>query len=259
MKFYKLSTVLVTAILLSACAKAPDNQLLVFLDSEQGIKPYQTRVIVTPTEVRFDDGAGSKSYTLFDRTSRIARTVDMDERTILEMHPKSVKVKPPFALTYDTKDLGDMKDAPKIMGKAPKHYQDFTNNKLCFDVIAVDGLMPQVVQALSEFHQMLASDSAVTFNNIPADLQDPCSIAMNTFAPTRYLQHGFPIHWWRTGYSRMLVDYKEHYQPDPKLFEIPSGYFTYSVQQVRDGVVDLDKRKIRKPQPEKNSNAGVSS
>lgn len=250
MMFNKFTPLLVTAVLCSACTKAPDNQMLVFLDSEQGLQPYQTRIIVTPIQVRFDDGQGSKSYTLFDRKSRIARTVDTEERTILEMHPKSVKVKPPFALNYEVKNLGDINDAPKIMGKTPIHYQDYTNNKLCYDVIAVNGLLPQVVQALSEYHQMLASDSAVTFNNMPADMQDPCSIAMNTFAPTRYLQHGFPIHWWRPGYSRMLVDYKEHYQPDPKLFEIPGDYFTYTVQQVRAGLVDLDNRKIRSLPPE---------
>jgi hypothetical protein len=242
---FKSMPVLLLSVSLFACAKAPDNQLLVFEESEQDVQPYQTRVIITPTQIRFDDGEHSKSFTLFDRTSRIARTVDLEQRTILEMHPKSVKVDPPFALNYRAKDLGEMKDAPKIMGTAPKHFQEYTNDKLCFDEITVAGLMPQAVQALAEFQELLASDSMVTFNNMPADMQEPCSIAMNTFAPTRYLQHGFPIQQWHPGYSRMLVDYKEHYQPDPKLFEIPSGYFTYTVQQVRDGVVDLDNRKIR--------------
>ena len=251
MKLYKFVPVLVMAVMFSACHKTPENQLLIFQESEQGIQPYQTRIIVTPTQVRFDDGEGSKSYTLFDRKNRIARTIDTEQHTILEMHPKSVKIEPPFALNYSVKDLGELKDAPKITGKVPRHYQDYTNDQLCFDVITVDGLMPQVVQALQEFKELLASDSAVTFNNMPADLQDPCSIAMNTFATTRYLQHGFPIQQWWPGHSQMLVDYKEHYQPDPKLFEIPADYFSYTVQQIRDGVVDLDNRKILSPTTEK--------
>jgi hypothetical protein len=254
MKFYKVMPVLAMAVLVAAChptSTTPNSQLLVFQESEQDIQPYQTRIIVTPTQVRFDDGEGSKSYTLFDRKAHIARTIDTEQRTILEMHAKSIKVEPPFALNYSVKDLGEMKDAPKIMGKLPRHYQDYTNNKLCFDIITVDGLMPEAVQALSEFQELLASDSAVTFNNMPADMQDPCSIAMDTFAPTRYLQHGFPIQQWRPGYSRMLVDYQDDYHPDPKLFEIPADYFTYSVQQVRDGVVDLAGRKILSPQVEK--------
>lgn len=250
MSLYKSIPVLMLSVLLFSCARAPDNQLLVFQETEQGVQPYQTRVIITPTQVRFDDGEKSNSFTLFDRTSRIARTVDAEQHTILEMHPKAVTIKPPFALNYELKDLGEMKDAPKIVGKLPRHYQDYTNNKLCYDVITVAGLMPEAVKALSEFQELLASDSAVTFNNMPADMQEPCSIAMNTFAPTRYLQHGFPIHQWHPGYSRMLVDYKEHYVPDPQLFEIPSGYFTYTIQQVRDGVVDLDNRKIHSLEPE---------
>ena len=248
---HKLAPLLIMAALVSSCDKPPDSQLLVFMESEQDVQPYQSRIIVTPTQMRLDDGESSKSYTLYDRKSHIARTIDTVQRTILEMHPKSVKVEPPFALTYTVKDLGEMKDAPKIMGKIPKHYQDYANNQLCFDVITVEGLMPQAVQALKEFQQLLASDSAVTFNNMPADMQDPCSIAMDTFAPTRFLQHGFPIQQWRPGYSRMLVDYKQQYQPDPKLFEIPAGYFSYSVQQIRDGVVDLDARKILSPTAEK--------
>lgn len=236
------------ALILAACSpKPPDDQMLMFMISEQGLAPYQNRIIITPEQIRFDDGEGSKSYTLYDRKHHIARTIDPDQKTILEMHLKTVKAEPPFALSYSVKDLGEMADAPKIMGKLPRRYQEYVNDKLCFDVISIDGLMPQAVQALAEFQQLLASDSAETVNNLPADMQDPCSLAMSTFAPTHYLQHGFPIHQWHPGYSRMLVDYKEHYQADPKLFEIPNGYFSYSVQQVRDGLVDLDNRKIRTP------------
>lgn len=252
MSFYKVVFVVALAALLTACQQdPPNNQLLVFLNRESGLQPYQTRIIVTPTTVRLDDGQGSKSYTLFDRKSRIARSVDTEKHTVLIIRPKSIKVKPPVKLQYQVKDLGDMKDAPKVMGKTPQHFQQYANNKLCFDVIAVKGLLPQAIKALEEYHEMLASDSMVTVNNMPADMQDPCELARSTFAPTQYLQHGFPIQEWRKGYSQMLVDYKQHYQPDPKLFEIPSGYFTYSVQQIRDGLVDLDNRKILSPPKQK--------
>jgi len=250
MSLYKITPLVLIPFLLSACvSKPPDNQLLIFLETETGIQPYQVRVIVTPTQMRFDDGNDSKSYTLFDRVNQIARTVDTEQRTILEMHPKSVEVEPPFALNYHIKDLGDMKDAPMIMGKHPRHYQDYTNDKLCYDVVSVKGMLPGAVKALSEFQQLLASDSKETVNNMPADMLDPCSIAMDTFAPTRFLQHGFPVHQWRPGFSKMLVDYKDHYMPDPKLFELPSGYFSYTVQQIRDGLVDLENRKLREVPP----------
>lgn len=244
MQFNKLILVPVMAISLSACQKPPENQLIVFLETEQGAEPYKTRIIVTPNVVRFDDGEGSSAYLLFDRKTRTARNIDAEKKTIMELHAKSVKINPPFELTHSVRDLGEMKDAPTIMGKIPKHYQDLTNDQLCFDVIAIEGLMPAAVQALKEFQELLASDSATTFNEIPADMHNPCDMAMSTFAPTRYLQHGFPIQHWRAGYSRMLVDYKDPYKTDPKLFDIPTGYFVFSVQQLRDGVVDFEKREI---------------
>jgi hypothetical protein len=245
MKYCKAVLLLVFLFSIAACQKAPESQLVVFLEKESGIDPYQTRIIVTPTVVRFDDGEGSRSYLIFDRKNRVARNVDLDNKTVLEMYAKKVKIEPPVALHYTVKDLGDLQDAPKIMGKSPRHYQDLANDQLCFDVIAVDKLMPEAVEALKEFQELLASDSAVTFNSIPADMRDPCSMSMSTFAPARYLMHGFPIQQWRPGYSRTLIDYKEHYQADPKLFVIPDGLFTYSLQQVRDGVVDLENHKIR--------------
>lgn len=252
MSICKVIPVLALMGALAACAQnPPNNQLLVFMNSEKGLKPYRTRIIVTPTTVRLDDGKGSKSYTLFDRKTRIARSVNTEKHTILVIKPKSIKVKPPIKLQYSVKDLGDMEGAPKVMGKYPKHYQQYANKKLCLDVIAVKGMLPQAIKALKEYHEMLASDSKVTVDNMPADMQDPCELARSTFAPTQYLQHGFPIQRWRKGYSKLLVDYKQNYHPDPKLFEIPSGYFTYSVQQVRDGLVDLDNRKILSPPKKK--------
>lgn len=254
MKFYKIVSVLVLTSVVAACQHAPNNQLLIFLNSEQGLKPYQTRIIVTPKLIRLDDGAGSTSYTIFDRATRIARSVDNKQHTILIINPKSRKVEPPFKLHNVDKDLGEMKDAPKVMGKVPHHYQQYTNNKLCNNLIAVDGMLPEAVKAIAEYREMLADDSMATVNDMPADMQDPCALSRNTFAPTRYLQHGFPIQQWRPGYSRMLINYKEHYQPDPKLFEIPQGYFTYTVQQIREGLVDLDDRKILNPAPQKKQN-----
>lgn len=244
MRLFKFVFLLWMAIFYSACQKAPENQLIVFMEREEGVEPYQTRIIVTPTHVRFDDGEGANAYLLFDRKTRTARNVDVEKKTVMELHTKSIKIEPPFALNHAVKDLGEMKDAPTIMGKLPRHYQELTNDQVCFDVITIEGLMPQAVQALTEFHLLLASDSMTTFNEIPADMHEPCEMAMSTFAPTRYLQHGFPIQQWRGGYSRMLVDYKEHYQAEPGLFAIPEGYFHYSLQQLRDGLVDFEKREI---------------
>ena len=105
-------------------------------------------------------------------------------------------------------------------------------------MIAVPGLMPDVVIALREFSELLASDSKVTFNTLPAELQKPCDISMNTFAPGRHLEFGFPIQEWSmNGSGRSLLDYQLDYQPDQALFDLPQDYRQFTVQEFREGKV----------------------
>ena len=80
--------------------------------------------------------------------------------------------------------------------------------------------------------------SKVTFNNLPADLQKPCNISMNTFAAGRHLALGFPIQEWSEyGSGRALVDYQLNFQPDASLFVLPADYHHFTVQEFREGKV----------------------
>ena len=100
-------------------------------------------------------------------------------------------------------------------------------------------MLPDMRKAMQTFAEILAGDSAVTFNSIPADMQNACDMAGNTFSPSRHLKLGFPIQEWKEGYSRTLLEYKEDYPIDPKLFELPKDYFQFSVQDFREGKVKL--------------------
>ena len=104
--------------------------------------------------------------------------------------------------------------------------------------------MPEAVAALKEYHLLLASDSAMTFNVMPADMHDPCAISMSTFAPTRHLEFGFPVQEWKPGYARNLQNYDPDYQVDPELLTLPKDYFSYFIQEYREGRVDLENRKV---------------
>ncbi len=229
---------------LGACQETPKNQLLLFLEGEKGVEPYQTRIIVTPDYMRFDEGDQSTTFLLINRKQNIAYSVDHDEKTIMRVEHQDTELKAPFELKYTVTELDDFNDAPEIKNSKPQHRQLFVNDQLCLDVVSVDGLMPEVVAALKEYHQLLASDSAVTFNTIPADMHDPCAISMSTFAPTRYLEYGFPVQEWKPSHARSLENYDEDYQADPKLFSLPENYFSYSVQEFREGRVDVANRKI---------------
>lgn len=229
-------------LFLIACQSQTQGNLIVFSENEEGVDPYQTRIISTRDYLRIDDGEGSQDYIIYDRNKQAIYSISFEMHSVMVVQKKSVDLKPPIKLTHKENDLGDMKGAPKINGRQPRHYQYVTNGQVCVDVVSVKGLMPDTLKGMREYQAVLASDSAVTFGALPADLHDPCDISMSTFAPTRHLQNGFPVQEWKPGYSRILVDYKQGYKADPKLFELPKGYHVYKVQDLRSGKVDFIKR-----------------
>lgn len=234
--------ILFSALFLLACTKMDQGNLLItFVEQERDVEPYETRIIVTKKFLRFDDGEGAENFVLFDREKRIVYSVEHDESTVMAVHEKKFmndeRLKPPFKLRNSVK-VFDMDDAPTVEGAKPVHYQLLTNNKACYDVIAAEGLLPEAVKALREFHTVMASDSATTFQNIPADLHNACDMTHSTFSPVRHLQFGFPIReWGKREYSRTLIDYKTQYEVDEKLFEFPQGFRHFTVEQLRQGSV----------------------
>jgi hypothetical protein len=230
---------------LFACAeKEQGDTLLMFMEKESGVEPFQTRMIVTKDFIRIDDGQVSDSFVLFDRANKIVYSTNPADKAVMAVHekkfPQDKKLEPPFALTHSVKELSELKDSPKIGGMKAKHYQLITNDKICYDVVAVKDLLPEAVKALREFHSLMATDSAQTFNNMPADMHDACDMTLTTFAPTQYLQFGFPIQeWGKREYVRTLINYQEDYKADPKLFVLPEGYQRYTVQELREGKVTL--------------------
>ncbi len=212
--------------------------LLNFVEFEKSVEPYATRLIVTNKYLRFDDGEGSVDFVLFDRQDHVIYSVNSSEATIMAVHEKQFEIKPPFELELTHTKLANLQDAPTIAGKQAQHYQFSANGERCYDVVAVQGLMPDVVAALREFDELLASDSKITFATLPADLQKPCDISMNTFAPGRHFDFGFPIQEWSmNGSGRSLLDYQLDYQADPALFVLPTDYRQYNVQDFREGKV----------------------
>lgn len=230
--------------LLGGCDKAeqtPEKKTSVkidFMEYEKYVEPYPTRLIVTDKFMRFDDGEGSTSFILFNRDSDTIYSVNDEDRTVMSMGLRKIDLEPPMKLELEEHNLGTLEDAPSIQGMEPLHFQFTANGDICYDVVAVKGLMPDVVDAMQAFTAVLANDSKVTFNNIPADLHNACDMSMSTFAAGRHFKHGFPIQEWSTnGDGRSLVDYDENYTPDPALFKLPEEYQHFSIQEMREGKV----------------------
>ena len=230
---------------LTSCAnKEYGDTMVLFVEQEDGVEPFQTRMIITKKFLRIDDGKDSASFVLYDREKGVVYSTNPSEERVMAIHEKKLKkgevFNPPFKLVHSSKEMPEMKDAPKINETPAKHYQLITNDKICYDVVAVKGFMPHVVKALTQFHNHMATDSIVTFNNMPADLHDACDMTATTFKPTRQFEFGFPIQeWGKRGYSRSLVDFDMEFKADPKLFVLPKDYHHYTVQELREGKVQF--------------------
>ena len=242
MQYFKIFVAISMALLLVACNSKPSEVKILFIEQEPGVEPYQTRLIVTGDYMRFDDGEGSIDFVLFDRNKNIIYSANSGEQTVMSVAAKKIAdMKPPFELKQDVKKLGALKDAPKIQDKSPLHYQFFTNDTLCYDVVAVKDLLPDVVKAMQAFQAVLASDSKLTFNTMPADMHNACNMSMSTFAAGQHLQYGFPVQEWTpAGTGRALIDFDINYKADKKLFELPENYQLYSVQDYREGKVKFE-------------------
>lgn len=235
---------MMSSILFSCAAKEQGDTLVLFMEQEKDVEPYQTRMIVTNQYVRIDDGEGSNSFVLYDRKKKVVYSINPDEKSVMAIHEKKLKkgekFEPPFKLSHSVKEMPAMKDSPTVNGKSAKHFQLITNDEICYDVVSIKGLMPEVVKALTEFHNHMATDSIVTFNNMPADMHNACDMTTTTFKPARQLEFGFPIQeWGKREYMRSLVDYQPNYKTDPKLFVFPEGYKHYTVQDLREGKVSF--------------------
>lgn len=209
----------------------------VFVEQENGIAPFETRMLHNSKYLRIDDGEGSSDYVLFDREARTIYSVTGATRSILIVEEREMDAEPPFKLDLKETHIEPKEAFPEVEGREPLHYRLDANGEECSHVVAVDGLMPEGVEAMRELGQVLAGDSAATFSQIPADLHDACEMAANTFAPDRHLQFGFPIQEWdESGYSRYLQDYDVAYVPEEEnLFSLPEDYARATIEDVRAG------------------------
>ena len=214
--------------------KTAQNLLLVFADQEESVEPYKTRVIVTPDFMRFDYGEGATDFLLFDRKQKTIYSVIQESKSVTVITSNAVDIKPPFDLKLSNKQIHDLKDAPTMDGVKPQHHVYLSGEQVCFEVLSVPGFLPAYVLAMQEFNTILANDSALTLNGMPADMQDGCSLAKDVFAPNRHFQAGFPIQQWGSDGTRTeLLEFKKDYQADKTLFEIPAGYNRLNIQDIR--------------------------
>lgn len=169
-----------------------------------------------------DDSEKDSGFVLYDRKAKVIYSVSSEEQQIIKVSNVPVTMPSPIALKLRSVKLAMDENAPLINGKKTQNHQIFVNDKLCYNLITVPGLMPDAVLAMSNFNQVLAGQQAETLRYIPADLHEACDLARHTFYPQKHLENGFPLMFQavdETGkienvkYSRTLINFKQQDVP----------------------------------------------
>ena len=167
--------VLFFTVLLAGCDqsanKGSENLMLMFADQEEDVEPFQTRILLTPDYIRFDEGEGAVDYLIFDRKQKTIYSVVQESKSITIVSAQAMDVKSPIELKLSHKLIDDMQDAPTMEGIKPQHHVYMAGDKICFEVISVQGFLPAFATAMKEFNTVLANDSAVRSEEHTSELQ----------------------------------------------------------------------------------------
>lgn len=233
----RLSVAAWAAVLLLVACAAPSGEgyLLMFNEKDAVTDFSPTRMIVTAAYLRIDEGPASDGFVLFDRRARTIYSVSDEDKTILVIEEQAGDFAPPKGLEHRVEEV-PLEGAPAVGGRKVRHYNLYTNERRCYELFAVEGLLEEPRRALEEYRRVLAQEHAQVASLTPADMQDQCDLANNVLLPARHLAHGFPIRMQDVfGRVRNLQDYDVHYRPDPALFVLPAGYRRYTPAEMRGG------------------------
>lgn len=228
------------AAALAACTHAapPDKgTALYFVEQEEGAEAGRTRMLVTAEYLRIDDGADAGDFVLYRRDEKTIYSVNTTDGLVLVIAHRR-PAPSPAELTH-TVQREDSEAMPAVAGRKVSHYRLLTNGQVCYDLYAVEGLLPDAVAALREYRESLAGEQAAALAFTPEEMQSPCDLANNVYLPARHLAHGLPIRLTETTRNPTrtriteLVDYKTGLAIDPALFRVPESYRRMTIEELR--------------------------
>lgn len=239
LKIFFPMLLLAAVVAAPGCARTPvpaGATAVYIVEHEPDFEPVRTRMIVTPQFLRIDDGRDGGDFLLYHRGERTIYNVAASDTLIIVIAPQTVKAAP---IPLEHRIEPDAAEAPAVGGKTVRHYRLLTNRDTCYDLYAADGLLPEVVTALREYRESLAGEHAQALAFTPKEMQTPCDLANNIYAPARHLAHGFPIRMDEsTGpdgarvRTTELLDYKQGFAADEALFRLPE-YRRITIQELR--------------------------
>lgn len=213
--------------LFSTLARSSDLLLtqVIFEEVEPGLAPYITRLLMDKRYLRLDEGNDEGSFVLFDRVKGEIHNFNVADQTeIIIQRGPARRIDVAIALSITEKPL---LNAPDIAGMVALEHRYMAQDQLCKTSVNFKGLLPQVVQALVQYEQVLMQQNRKTFDAIPEALKTPCYLANNYLYSSAYLESGFPVHVVdNEGHAKKLLDFSMVTKA-ASVFERPSGYRVY--------------------------------
>jgi hypothetical protein len=223
---------LLAALTLAACTDKPSPTIFLSFTESSPDGEYPVRMLVSDKFLRIEDGDTRDGFIVFDRAARIIYSVSHAGKSTLVLQARPVTLAAPKQFEHRVE--GEKETLPPVDGKTVTHYRLLTNRERCFDVYAAEGLLPEAVAALREYHETLAGEQAVMQTNLPAGLQSTCDLADQVFLPARYLAYGFPVRQVnRAGVTRQLVSYQRDVPVEKGIFDLPKEYKQITPAELR--------------------------
>lgn len=223
---------LLATLTLTACSDKPSPTIFLSFTESSPDGEYPVRMLVSEKFLRIEDGDTQDGFIVFDRAARTIYSVSHAGKSTLVLHARPVTLSAPKQ--FEHKVERDKENLPPVDGKTVTHYRLLTNRERCFDVYAADGLLPEAVAALREYHETLAGEQAAMQSNMPISMQSACDLADLVFLPARYLAHGFPVRQVnRVGVTRQLVSYKRDVPVEKGIFDLPKDYKQITPAELR--------------------------
>jgi hypothetical protein len=220
------------AVTLSACTDKPSSTIFLSFTESSPEGEYPVRMLVNDKFLRIEDGDTPDGFILFDRAARTIYSVSHTGKSTLVLRARPVTLAMPKP--FENKTEREQETLPAVDGKTVTHFRLVTNRERCFDVYAAEGLLPEVVVALREYHETLAGEQAAMQTNMPAGMQSACDLADQVFFPARYLEQGFPVRQVNfAGVTRQLVSYKRDVPVEQGIFDLPKEYKQITPAELR--------------------------
>ena len=208
------------------------STVVIYQESETGIKPYFTRYIVNQYFMRIDDGKPDTGYVLLDRKKNIIYSVSVENESILviKFAPITIKKPPNLVSKLISKNVAENL---KLEGVPALEHEIRVNGKLCIKNMSVSGVLPNYVAALKQYKAILAGQHASNLFKTPVNMRKNCFMAYNIFEHGLYTAKGLIVRSWNdNGKQSILRDYKKDQKAAAGLFSLPEKYSKFKAGQV---------------------------